>query len=133
LFQYHIWEIALVTLLLALTLTFGPLIFQSKEDFYFSAIVFAAGSSIRFFGWRLARVFTLLGRYACAWLFSAIGCAIAILIVNFAKNPRPMNDFLVESWPTVIIGGIWFGFVVEMVFLGLGFLLRLRVNGSSRL
>lgn len=130
-FQYRIWEIAFVTLLVALAFAFVPHMFQSKRELVFYGIVFTCGGAIRIVGWRLGRVFTLLGRHVLAWLFSVVGCAIAVLLLNAALSSRPIEYFLDELLPVTIIGGIFLGSVVEIVFLVFSILSRFVFGGAK--
>ena len=121
----------MVTLLVALAFAFGPHMFQSKRDLVFCVIVFTCGGAIRIIGWRLGRVFTLLGRHVLAWLFGVIGCTISIFLVNAAQNSGPLEKFLDEYLPYGIISGIILGSFVEMVFLVFSLLSRFVFGGSE--
>lgn len=82
----------------------------------------ACGAATRFVGWRIGKVFTLVGRHTSALLFNSIGCGIGILLLNILQTRQLTNDFFVGVSPVVIIGGIWFGFLGEAIFVLLSLL-----------
>ena len=118
--QFRISHLLLATFLFALTFAAAPILELHETEWGLWCVVASSGLTARYVGWLCGTPLGFAVRHSVAWFFGIIGCALAIIAINFRSCPsigQLMRDLPDGLAVAALVYGMLVATLLECVFV----------------
>ena len=118
--QFRISHLLLATFLFALAFAAAPMLELHETEWGLWCVVASSGLTARYVGWLCGTPLGFATRHTLAWFVGIIGCALAILAINFQSHSsigQLMQDLPDGLAAAALVYGIFVATLLECVFV----------------